>query len=99
MRICHVTPHLPPDQAANALLPYHLGSWAAARGDEVTFIAHPPRAARDLAGAAGQLPGPVIWISARGQESALERVLKVGTMKTCLAIWRQARHAITSVWS
>ena len=25
MRICHITPHLPPDQAANALLPYHLG--------------------------------------------------------------------------
>ena len=25
MRICHVTPHLPPDQAANALLPADLG--------------------------------------------------------------------------
>ena len=28
MRILHVTPHLPPDQAANALLPWQLGAWA-----------------------------------------------------------------------
>ena len=28
MRICHVSPHLPPDQAANALLPAQLG-WMA----------------------------------------------------------------------
>ena len=28
MRILHVTPHLPPDQAANALLPWQLGDWA-----------------------------------------------------------------------
>ena len=32
MRIVHVTPHLPPDQAANALLPFQLGQWAQARG-------------------------------------------------------------------
>ena len=42
MRIVHITPHLPPDQAANALLPFQLGEWAAARGDSVHFIAHPP---------------------------------------------------------
>ena len=29
MRIVHVTPHLPPDQAANALLPYQLGQLGA----------------------------------------------------------------------
>ncbi len=34
MRICHVSPHLPPDQAANALLPAQLGVWSAARGDD-----------------------------------------------------------------
>jgi glycosyltransferase involved in cell wall biosynthesis len=43
MRICHVTPHLPPDQAANALLPYHLGQWARADGHVVDYVAHPPR--------------------------------------------------------
>jgi glycosyltransferase involved in cell wall biosynthesis len=51
MRICHVSPHLPPDQAANALLPVELGAWSHKRGDEVTFIAHEPaqgRAAHDL---------------------------------------------------
>ena len=42
MHICHVSPHLPPDQAANALLPAQLGRWAAARGDQVTFVAHEP---------------------------------------------------------
>jgi len=96
VRICHVTPHLPPDQAANALLPYHLGCWARDRGDEVSFVAHPPRASPDLTWAAGQLPGPVAWIPARGGESAIERVLKIGTLKTCLAIWHQARHTIAA---
>jgi hypothetical protein len=44
MRICHVTSHLPPDQAANALLPMHLGEWARAAGDTYVFVAQPPRA-------------------------------------------------------
>ncbi len=44
MRILHVTPHLPPDQAANALLPWQLGNWALERGDTVEYAAHPPRA-------------------------------------------------------
>ena len=44
MRILHVTPHLPPDQAANALLPWQLGNWARGRGDDVEYVAHPPRA-------------------------------------------------------
>ena len=57
LRICHVTPHLPPDQAANALLPAHLGRWAVARGDEVTYVAHPPRA-----GSAEAQAGPVVWV-------------------------------------
>jgi hypothetical protein len=40
MRIVHVSPHLPPDQAANALLPSQLGRWMAERGNEVAFVAH-----------------------------------------------------------
>lgn len=69
MRICHVTSHLPPDQAANALLPLHLGQWARDAGDAVSYVAHPPRS---LGGAAGglaeverTLPGPVTWIEPR----------------------------------
>ena len=42
MKIVHVTPHLPPDQAANALLPFQLGEWARARGDTATFVSNPP---------------------------------------------------------
>ena len=94
MRICHVTPHLPPDQAANALLPYHLGCWARDRGDQVSFVAHPPRASKDLSWAAGHLPGPVVWIPARGAEPVLSRALRLGAVKTCVEIWRHARRAI-----
>ena len=60
MRIVHVTPHLPPDQAANALLPFQLGEWARERGDSVAYIAHPPRA-----GGRAAVAGPVTWIPRR----------------------------------
>nr|AHZ45625.1 glycosyl transferase group 1 [uncultured bacterium] len=54
--ILHVTPHLPPDQAANALLPAHLGAWGADAGIEVAYLAHPPRA-----GSPAPVAGPVTW--------------------------------------
>jgi glycosyltransferase involved in cell wall biosynthesis len=38
MRILMVTPHLPPHQAANALLPHQLGVGLRARGHEVEFL-------------------------------------------------------------
>ena len=60
MRILHVTPHLPPDQAANAILPWQLATWSREQGDEVEFVAHPSRAG----GSAAQ-PGPVAWIPRR----------------------------------
>ena len=49
-----------PDQAANALLPFHLGQWAVEAGNEPVYIAHTTRSsgARDL-------PGPVKWIPRR----------------------------------
>ncbi len=94
MRICHVTPHLPPDQAANALLPFHLGCWAKQRGDEVTFVTNPPRSSADLAWASSHLPGQVVYIPVRRDLSAVERLLKVGTMSSLLSIWRKARHLI-----
>ncbi len=60
MRICHVTPHLPPDQAANALLLFHLGTWARARGDAVVYVAPPPRAPGP-----SDLPGSVTRVRPR----------------------------------
>jgi glycosyltransferase involved in cell wall biosynthesis len=73
MRILHVTPHLPPDQAANALLPWQLGNWAAAEGDEVEYVAHPPRAA-----GLAPLAGPVVWVR-RGGGVRLARLLRISS--------------------
>ncbi len=83
MRICHVSPHLPPDQAANALLPAQLGRWAAAAGDEVTFISYEP-----AQGGAFQepLPGAVRRVPARPQASWLARTLRVATLRRARAI-------------
>ncbi len=41
-----VTPHLPPDQAANALLPPLLGEGLTERGHEVSFVAFEPKQGR-----------------------------------------------------
>ena len=41
MRVCHVTPHLPPEQAANALLPVQLARALATRRVESSFVSHP----------------------------------------------------------
>jgi glycosyltransferase involved in cell wall biosynthesis len=72
MRILHVTPHLPPDQAANALLPAQLGAWARDREDDVEYVAHPPRA-----GGSAALAGPATWIPRRSG-SILDRAPHVG---------------------
>lgn len=89
MRICHVTPHLPPDQAANALLPFHLGCWAREGGDDPVFIAHPPRLAPTGA-AAPALPGPVTFVPSYRAKSRVARALKIGS---AAAAWRIGRIA------
>jgi len=89
VRICHVTPHLPPDQAANALLPFHLGCWAREAGDDPVFIAHPPRLAPTGA-AAPALPGPVTFVPSYRAKSRVARALKIGS---AAAAWRIGRIA------
>jgi glycosyltransferase involved in cell wall biosynthesis len=79
LRILHVTPHLPPDQAANALLPWQLGLWAAESGDTVEYVAHPPRAGQPAA-----LPGHVVWIPRR-TDGIIGRTLRLGA---AAAAWR-----------
>jgi glycosyltransferase involved in cell wall biosynthesis len=86
MRICHVTPHLPPDQAANALLPYHLGKWARAAGDEPIYIAHPPRA-----GVPDGLPGAVLWIRSRPDRMRGGQSRRAASLAEAVRIWRNAR--------
>ncbi len=90
MRICHVTPHLPPDQAANALLPAELGTWAVEAGDSVTFIAHEPAQGRSAPVA---LAGPVTRVPARLPASALSRAVRWHTWRRAQVILRALETA------
>jgi glycosyltransferase involved in cell wall biosynthesis len=91
VRIVHITPHLPPDQAANALLPFQLGEWATARGDSVHYVAHPPALSAVEGPASGSLdPRPgVTWIP-RTKRSLWQRALRVGSIA---GAWRIRRDA------
>ncbi|HEX6974243.1 MAG TPA: glycosyltransferase family 4 protein [Vicinamibacterales bacterium] len=98
MRILHVTPHLPPDQAANALLPWQLATWAREQGDEVQFVAHPPRA-----GGSAPQPGPVAWVRRRSG-GFVDRRLKLGSITASLRfiralVWRISWADIVHVHS
>lgn len=88
LRIVHVTPHLPPDQAANALLPAQLGEWARARGDSVHYLAHP---------AAGPIVArpDVTWIP-RTKRSIWQRMLRVGSITGAWRIRRDAEAILES---
>ena len=90
MKILHLTPHLPPDQAANALLPYQLGEWAAARGDTVRYVAHPPRA-----GASAALPGDVTWI-ARTRPTVWQKAARLGSIAASARIWREVSPLVAA---
>ena len=89
MRIVHVTPHLPPDQAANALLPHHLGEWARERGDTAHFVAHPP------VGRAADARADVVWIP-RTSRSLAQRILRTGSIAGALRIRRQAAPLVAA---
>lgn len=82
MRICHVSPHLPPDQAANALLPAQLAGWSAARGAEVRFVTQPPTQGRAPVGA---LPGQV-WRVRPRSGSGLSRMLRIDLVRRSRSI-------------
>jgi glycosyltransferase involved in cell wall biosynthesis len=84
MRICHVSPHLPPDQAANAILPAQLGAWARARGDDVAFVAMAPSQGRE--GDDHALAGPVARVTARRSESTAVRFLRIDTWTRTRAV-------------
>jgi glycosyltransferase involved in cell wall biosynthesis len=88
MKILHVTPHLPPDQAANALLPWQLGQWSKEAGDSVAYVAHPPRA-----GGASPLPGPVHWV-ARRTDTGLVRLTGLGAIASAGRIARALSEPI-----
>lgn len=85
MRILHITLHLPPDQAANALLPFHLGTWARDAGDEAIYLAHPARAAGQA-----EIPGPVTWIPRHRSPEAAARTTKFNALSAAGRIVRAA---------
>ncbi|MEW5984948.1 MAG: glycosyltransferase family 4 protein [Acidobacteriota bacterium] len=99
MRICHVTSHLPPDQAANALLPHHLGTWSREAGHEVCFIAHPPRMLgavprSEVTGHAASLAGAVVWVPPRPRFRVLDRVLPLSAISGARIVSRLAAPVI-----
>jgi glycosyltransferase involved in cell wall biosynthesis len=83
MRIVHVTPHLPPDQAANAILPSLAGEWSRARGHEVQYVAHPPAQGGHVQAPAA---GPVEWVPRREGVSALSRLLRIDAIRRTRSI-------------
>jgi glycosyltransferase involved in cell wall biosynthesis len=93
MRICHISPHLPPDQAANALLPAHLGAAALRAGDELTYISHParhPTPNHRLSGSDPLLPGPITlvpWRQPRVRGPVGQAASVVAAMKIVRTIW------------
>jgi hypothetical protein len=89
MRICHVSPHLPPDQAANALLPAQLGAWSASRGAEVRFVTQPPTQGRPLV---DSLPGDVFRVRPRSG-SGLSRLLRIDLVRRTRSITQALERA------
>jgi glycosyltransferase involved in cell wall biosynthesis len=91
MHIVHVTPHLPPDQAANALLPWQLGQWARDAGNTVEYIAHPPRQTSD----SGSVPvaGLVTWLPRR-KGGFVDRGLRLGSVTGAYRTWRALAPAL-----
>jgi glycosyltransferase involved in cell wall biosynthesis len=77
-----VTPHLPPDQAANALLPQLLRDGLSREGHEVRLLSFEPREGRP------RQPG-VRYI--RRPRNGLARTLRLSSIETGLSVWRESR--------
>src|SRR3954471_3562429 len=69
--------------------------WAEAAGDEVGYVAHPPRQQQGRrAQAATSLPGRVAWVESHLESSGLARTLRLSTGMTAIAIARAVAPAI-----
>lgn len=91
MFICHVSPHLPPDQAANALLPAELGQWNVADGHRVSFVTQPPAQGGTTT---THVAGPVARIAPRSTSKA-ERILRIDTIRRARSISRALDEVAT----
>src|SRR5688572_22592649 len=87
MRVCAITPHMPPEQAANALLPRQLGEELVSHGVTTSYVTHPPVLSRAAA------PSPdVVFVSRRGR-GLLART-RAGALLAAAAMARGARAPI-----
>ncbi len=77
-----VTPHLPPDQAANALLPQLLRERLSREGHEVRLLTFEPRHGR------ARQPD-VAYV--RRPRNGLARVIRLSQIETGFAVWRESR--------
>src|SRR5690606_6782983 len=85
MRICHVTPHLPPDQAANALLPAHLGRWFADLGHTVAFVTPQKMGAASDSSAEAAVTGTVARTLPRSS-SRWQRLTRIDSIRRARSI-------------
>ena len=89
MHVCMVTPHMPPEQAANALLPSVLAREFARIGDRTTFLTHPAH------GSPRSTLGRTVYVTRRGR-GALARS-PVGAVLTAARIGAAAARAFRGV--
>ncbi len=81
-----VTPHLPPDQAANALLPQLLSDGLSRGGHEVRLLSFEPREGRPR-----QPPRHEVQY-VRRPRNGLARALRISQIETGLSVWRKSRR-------
>jgi teichuronic acid biosynthesis glycosyltransferase TuaC len=88
MRVCMVSPHLPPEQAAVALLPVMLGDTLSSSGVTAAYVSHP-----SAAGAAGH-DRDVTYIARRGRDGVSRS--KLGAVAAGSRMILRAKSAIAS---
>jgi len=91
--VCMVTPHLPPDQAANALLPQLLHDGLTRAGHEVRLMSFEPRNA-------GEKNAPVLNPDVhyiRRPRNGWSRKLRLSQVETWLSVRSKAKEAFRDV--
>ena len=86
MRVCMVTPHLPPEQAAVALLPVTLGDALSGSGVSTSYVSHPSSGGAPVDGR------DTIYVSRRGRGPVSRS--KLGAIASGARMIARARSAI-----
>jgi len=86
VKVCMVSPHLPPDQAANALLPQLLGNGLIRLGHEVSFVVFEPKHGEAS-------PGRRLTFIRR-PATGWGRNLRLSQLATFFEVYRKAREPL-----